>query len=171
MSNLLILQELIKDKNLGIPYFFYCNNYNNLKNNTDINFSINKNDIINDIEYNKILEYNLVKNNKLTTIFFLYKIYMELENTIEDTTSHDDLQNVMGGKRRHRRSTRKGMRRKTAHRAYMKAGKSHKKSHKKLHKKAHKKRRSTRKGMRRKTARRAYMKAGKSHRKRRSRRC
>jgi len=67
MSNLLILKELIKDKNLGIPYFFYYDNYNNLKTNHDINFSINKNDIINDNEYNKILEYNLIKNNKLKT--------------------------------------------------------------------------------------------------------
>ena len=51
-------------------------------------------------------------------------------------------------KKAHNRGTRKGMRRKTARKAYMKVHKS---------RKSRKPKKSTRKGMRRKTARRAYM--------------
>ena len=51
-------------------------------------------------------------------------------------------------KKAHNRGTRKGMRRKTARKAYMKVHKS---------RKSRKPQKSTRKGMSRKTARRAYM--------------
>ena len=66
MSNLITLKHLLNNKNLGIPNLFYCSDYKNLKyDNSKIN-NINKTSIIDDYNYNKLLELNLNKKIKKT---------------------------------------------------------------------------------------------------------
>ena len=66
MSNLITLKHLLNNKNLGIPNLFYCSDYKNLKyDNSKIN-NINKTSIIDDYNYNKLLELNLDKKIKKT---------------------------------------------------------------------------------------------------------
>lgn len=67
MSDIIKLKHLLNNKNLGVPNYFYCSNYENVKhNNSEIN-NINKNNIIDDNNYNKLLELNLSKKIKQKT--------------------------------------------------------------------------------------------------------
>ena len=64
MSDLITLKHLLNNKNLGIPNLFYCSDYKNLKyDNSKIN-NLNKTSIIDDYNYNKLLEINLDNNIK-----------------------------------------------------------------------------------------------------------
>ena len=66
MSDIVKLKHLLDNKNLGIPNLFYCSPYENIKhNNAKIN-SLDNSIIINDDNYNKFLELNLIKNIKKT---------------------------------------------------------------------------------------------------------
>tara|TARA_B100000035_G_C20579044_1_gene370186 strand:- start:178 stop:423 length:246 start_codon:yes stop_codon:yes gene_type:complete len=64
MSDLITLKHLLNNKNLGIPNLFYCSDYKNLKYNDEkINNIINTN-IIDDNNFNLLLEQSLNKKIK-----------------------------------------------------------------------------------------------------------
>ena len=65
MSDLNKLKKILNNNNLGIPNLYFCSNYNNNKVNDEIINSTILN--INDDDFNKILNKNVIKKQKKFT--------------------------------------------------------------------------------------------------------